>query len=92
MIKEDEKVVFAIGNDGETDVVLLGISEKSWEYMKDGKTHTFDLARLGLPFKVVLFGGKTRESIMEIVKTLMHSDARDVSAIDMSIKPKIGSD
>jgi hypothetical protein len=59
---DPEKVVFCIAENerGGTDVVL-GLSEASWEYMKDGKTHTFDLTKLGLPIRIFLFGGPDRE-------------------------------
>lgn len=36
--------------------------------MKDGKTHTFDLSKAGLPVRVVLFGGKDNQSLLKILK------------------------
>ena len=40
--------------------------------MKDGKTHTFDLTSIGLPVKLMLFGGEGRA---EITKTIEEANA-----------------
>ncbi len=70
MSKPEEKIIFAISQDHEnqTLLVMLGIPTAAWEYMKDGKTHTFDLQKAGLPVRLVLFGGRDLESIMKILK------------------------
>jgi hypothetical protein len=34
---------------------LLGVPAGAWDYMKDGKTHHFDLTNIGVPFKL-MFG------------------------------------
>ena len=61
----EEKMVFAVGKmpDG-VPVVILGISQAAWDYMKDGKTHTIDLTSLGHRLKFVLFGGKDRADVL----------------------------
>jgi hypothetical protein len=70
MSKPEEKVLFAISTDhkDQTPIVLFAIPTAAWEYMKDGKTHTFDLNKAGLPVRVVLFGGKDSESLLKILK------------------------
>lgn len=79
----EEKVVFAI--DDKKEVVILGVPEKAWEYMKDGKTHTFDLRRFGIPFRIVLFGGEDQASIRKMLN--MDKDTLDVSGIDVGFGP-----
>lgn len=60
----EEKVIFAVAPRGECDCdVLLGVSAAAWEYMKDGKTHTFDLTKLGLPIRIIMFGGSDQTTI-----------------------------
>lgn len=49
-------------------LVVLGVSKDAWEYMKDGKSHTFDLVKAGLPLRLMLFGGETKEQMLESLK------------------------
>lgn len=74
MIKGEERMVFALGRDatGES-MLILGVSQACWDYMKDGKTHHFDLAKAGLPMKLVVFGAPTRD---QCVKTIEAHNAR----------------
>lgn len=74
----EEKVVFGI--DDKKEVVILGIPEAGWRYMKNGMTHTFDLSRYGIPFKIVLFGGKDRASLLKMLN--MDKDTLDVTGIN----------
>ena len=61
----DEKPVFMLAGGGsEGPIFVMGIPAKCWEYMKDGKTSTYDLTRVGMPIKIMLFGGDTHESII----------------------------
>ena len=64
-----EKVVFAVAPraDGGLDV-LLGVSAASWEYMKDGKTHTFDLTKLGLPIRIMMFGSADHQKALDVIQ------------------------
>lgn len=81
----ENKVVFAIGyEDDKTPVIILGISEKAWDYMKDGKTHSFDLTRVGIGAKLILFGGKTLEECMKSLP--IGPGTIDISKKDMGIK------
>lgn len=70
MSKPEEKILFAVSTDhaDNTPVILLGIPKAGWEYMKNGKTHTFNLAKIGLPVRLVLFGGKDSDSILKVLK------------------------
>ena len=75
---KDQKCVFAITEDKQT--VLLGIPIAAWEYMKDGKTHTFDLTSLGIPVKIILFGGLDQASIRAVLNPT--PDCLDVTGLD----------
>lgn len=60
----EEQVIFAVAPRGERERdILLGVSAAAWEYMKDGKTHTFDLTKLGLPIRIIMFGGRDQTMI-----------------------------
>ena len=91
MISE-EKVVFAVSPRGEGFDVLLGVALAAWEYMKDGHTHTFDLTKLGLPIRILLYGGPdqrtVRAAIDEHNKSLGLSAVQDRTSEDFSIPPK----
>lgn len=68
MDKKNQVVFLAAATEDGTPLVALGVSKAAWEYMKDGKTHTFDLTRAGIPVQIVLFGGDTPESILADLK------------------------
>jgi len=78
----EEQMVFAVspGSGDGVPVILLGIPEKAWEYMKDGKTHTFDLTRAGLEVKLVLFGAKDHDAAMKLITDGMAE--RGITVID----------
>lgn len=67
----DERVVFAV--DSGMTTAILGVSHKAWLYMRDGKTHTFDLRKMGFPINIVLLGGKTRAHIIDHLGPLLGS-------------------
>lgn len=71
----EEQIVFAVspGNGDGVPLVLLGIPKGAWEYMRDGKTHTFDLTGVGLPIKLVMFGGANHAEVMKVVTSDMAS-------------------
>ena len=91
---QNEKVVFAVSPDGQEDgvpLLLVGVSEAAWEYMKDGKTHHFDLTLIGLPIKLMLFGAKDRAAVIETIETANNN--RGVASLhlrdrDFGIKPR----
>ena len=78
-LKPEEKTVFAITDDKKT--VIIDVPEASWNYMKDGNTHTYDLNFLGVPVKIILFGGKDRAACLAPLK--VDKDTLDVSGIDV---------
>lgn len=64
-------------------LVLLGVPEAGWQWMKDGKTHTFDLTKLGIPVQIMLFGGKDQADLK--AQLAIGPDVRDLSSKDMGI-------
>ena len=69
-MKEEEQIVFMMAQTLEgVPVVVLGLPEAAWEYMKDGKTHTFDFTKVNVPLMLVAFGGKSRETIIEELRS-----------------------
>lgn len=92
--KLEEKMVFGVSPEGQGDgvpLVLLGIPAGAWEYMREGKTHTFDLTKIGLPIKIMLYGAADHAAAMKLIeghlsdKGMPYVDARRE---DFSIKPK----
>jgi hypothetical protein len=82
-----EKVVFGIGEDAKgTKTVIIGVSDASWKYMRDGRTHTLDLTGLGLPIQIILFGGRTQEGIKALLAKAGDENTRDVTDQDFGIK------
>jgi hypothetical protein len=64
----DEKIVFAIAPsaaDGGPSAIIVGIPAAAWDYMKDGKTHNFDLTSVGLQVRFMLFGAKDHSDAMK---------------------------
>lgn len=90
----EEKIVFAISPDGQGDgvpVILMGIPAGAWEYMRNGKTHTFDLTKAGLPVKFVLYGAADHAEAMKVMEATMAASGTvidDRRRDDFSIKPK----
>jgi hypothetical protein len=68
----DEQVVFFMSED--RSLVLLGVPEKAWDYMADGKTHTFNLQSVGFPVQIMLYGGPTRAHIIDAVSAMMKGE------------------
>jgi len=89
-----EQVVFAVSPREDGFDVLLGVSTPAWEYMKDGRTHTFDLTKLGLQIRIVLYGGPdqatVRMAIDEHNKRLGVTTVQDRSGEDFSVGPPEG--
>lgn len=67
----EERMVFGVSPEGQGDgvpLVLLGVPTGAWDYMKDGKTHLFDLTRAGIPVKLVLFGAASHAEAMQVLQ------------------------
>lgn len=67
-MNSDKKMVFAVSKDGDEPMLLLGIPAAAWEHMKDGKTHHFDLTNVGIPLKLMVFGGNSRAAIQGLIE------------------------
>lgn len=67
--KTQNQVVFA--TNPERTLLTLGVPEAAWEYMKDGKTHNFDLRRVGFPVGIMMFGGPSRAAILDQLSPVM---------------------
>ena len=71
MSKIEDKIVFGLAPaaaDGDAPLLLLGIPKGAWEHMKDGKTHNLDLTRIGLPVKLMLYGGDSHSHCMKMIE------------------------
>ena len=79
MIKPEEKMVFAVSKAGDEPMLLLGIPASAWDHMKDGKTHHFDLTKVGIPLKLMVFGGNSRAEIQAIIEE--HNRRQGISTL-----------
>ncbi len=61
-------MVFAVSKRGDEPMLLLGIPAAAWEYMKNGKTHHFDLTKAGIPLKLLVFGCDKRDDAVRIIE------------------------
>jgi hypothetical protein len=72
-------------------VLLVGVPAGAWEYMKDGKTHHFDLTRIGIPIKMMFFGAADHGAAMKLMEDAQRASntpALDLRREDFSIKPR----
>lgn len=79
--RPEEKIVWAVSPS--KDMLIIGVPEAGWAYMKDTRCHTLDLTKVGVPIRVMLFGGKDREEILRLLKPHMTPDVLDMSGLDM---------
>lgn len=90
----EEKMVFGVSYEGQGDgipLVVLGCTNGAWDYMRDGKTHNFDLTSLGIPIKVMVFGAPDHTTAMKTLEAGAKtggSSLIDARNKDFSIKPK----
>jgi hypothetical protein len=90
----EEKLVFAISPEGQGDgvpLLIVGLPAGAWEYMRDGKTHHFDLTKLGLPVKMIFFGAENHDAAMKALQEGMKARGEaylDERQRDFSIEPK----
>jgi hypothetical protein len=89
----EEKIVFGLspspGGDGV--MLLLGVPKGAWEYMKDGKTHHFDLSSVGVPIKLIMYGAETHDAAIKVIEE--HNRSQGIAHLDerrrdFSIKDK----
>ena len=90
MSKIDERIVFGIADSSDgKPTLLLGISRHCWETMQNGLCKDLDLTGIGLPIRLLVFGGDDHDGVM---KTLYQSFAEagvpilDERRRDFSIK------
>lgn len=86
-----EQCVFGLGaqEDG-SPLAIIGVPEAAWQYMRDGKTHSFDLRALGFPVQIILFGAKDHRQALDLIG--QGAEARgtpiaDLRDQDFSVKP-----
>jgi hypothetical protein len=81
----EQKVVFAVAYEGTGDgipLIILGVPRAAWVYMKDGKTHTFDLTKAGVPVKIMMFGGSDQAAIKGVLaEAAARGNARDLTGV-----------
>lgn len=90
----EDKVVFAVspGNGDGVPMVLLGIPHRAYKRMKDGRTSTFDLTKVGLPVKLILYGAENHTAAMKMIEGHMAETGTamlDERRADFSIQPKV---
>ncbi len=66
-LDREEKVVFGIAPSPNGPVAILGVTAAAWDYMKDGKTHTFDLRGIGFPVQIMMFGAQNHARVVELL-------------------------
>lgn len=71
-INNEAVFLSAVDDDG-VPILAVGLSAAAWDYIKDGKTHNIDCVKLGIPLRLMIFGGDTRESILKKLR----EDAKD---------------
>lgn len=79
-----------VGDPDRIPVVVIGIPAGAWAYMADGKTHSFDLSRVGVPVKLMLFGTATRASAMDMIteaNAMNGKNTIDATDQDFAMKP-----
>lgn len=85
-----ESMVFMVADEVDgTKVITLGVSKEAWEYMKDGKTHTFDFSNIGLPIKLIIFGAEDNASAVMTLQEAAKAGGiaiKDMRGQDFSIK------
>jgi len=90
----EQKLVFAISPEGHGDgipLLLVGVPRAAWVYMKDGKTHHFDLSSIGIPIKLMMFGAADHDAAMKVVQDAIAASGLaclDECQTDFSIQPK----
>lgn len=90
----DEKLVFAVSPAGQGDgvpILLVGVPKAAWEYMKDRKTHHFDLTKAGVPVKLLFFGADSHAAAMKVIDDAMKASGNayfDERRTDFAIKPR----
>ena len=93
MVSKEDQIMFAFAptNDGQPPIIILAIPDGAWNYMKEGKTHTFDLQRAGVPIRFMLFGCRNRTEAAKLLNDSMANAGvpyLNETGTDFSIHPK----
>jgi hypothetical protein len=89
--KPEEKVIFSLApaSDGGPPVLLLLMTEASWNYMRNGMSHEFDLTKIGIPVRLTLTGTKSHASAMDMIHKISAAiDIKDLRDVDLAFDQK----
>lgn len=65
---DDTQIVFSLTRDQKGGTVLiLGIPGEAWEKIKNQNTANFDLSKVGLPLKVIIYGAEDHKAAMAVI-------------------------
>lgn len=67
----EKRVVVGVGEPlpGAVPSVILGMPPAAWDAMANGKTHTFDLTKVGIPVQIMMFRGDSYEHTVEVMQS-----------------------
>ena len=88
-MSEKQCIFSIVTGEKNAPLVIIGIPAAAWEHMKDGESHTFDLTKAGVQFQIVLFGGKDRAEVSNVIEDAARGAGLylvDKSKTDFSIK------
>ena len=93
--KRDEQCAFSLMPmlDHSAPIVSVGIPDAAWKRIRNGETHTIDLVKVGVPFRLMLFGAATNEAAVTILMDaakLAGLPVYDERRRDLSIEPGTG--
>jgi hypothetical protein len=94
MSDDPRKMVFGVSHEGQGDgvpVVLIGIPESAWDYIKTGKTSHFDFTNIGVPVKLIIFGAPTRAEALSVLERVSAPDCKDLRSIDIGMSNRKAS-
>lgn len=86
----EQKIVFAAGAGEAGPMILMGIPAGAWDYMKDGRVHHFDLGPVGIPVRLMLFGGASHDACMALLQQALARSGSaylDLRREDFGIRP-----
>lgn len=81
-MEKAKETVFGLSElpDG-TKFLMLGMTDAAWATIKSGLTHEFDLTKMGIPVRLVLYGGGSVEDVMQVI-TAYNEAAGNKTAFD----------
>lgn len=91
---KEQQVLFMFGpaeRHGDSPMLVFAIPEAAWEYMKDGHTHEFDLEKVGIPLKVMLFGARDHQHAKDMIALGAQAGnitVQNRSDVDLHFDPK----